>query len=113
MRGQLIFLVGTLTLSLVSAGDLSEKLHQQLGTEGYFYGPTSPESTLVVERGRQGRYLVCLSDDQKEPFIYEVTKKFFPEGARSVFVRCQQGMLVVSKSWSLSRQVTAGFSFWS
>ena len=98
MRRQLISLIGVLIFSSVQAGDLSERLHQQLGPEGYFYGPISPESVLVVDRNRQGRYLVCLSEDQKEFSIYEVTKTFFPNGVGAVIVRCNKGALIVSKS---------------
>lgn len=98
MRRQLTFLICVLLLSSTQAKDLSEKVHQQLGAEGYFYGPTSPEVVLTVDRNRQGRYLVCLSEDQTEFFIYELTKKLFPDGTHRVLVRCQQGMLIVTKS---------------
>ena len=98
MRRQLISLIGVLIFSSAAAVDLGEKLHQQLGPEGYFYGPTKPEMAMVIDQSRKGRYIVCLSEDQKESFIYEVTETFFPKGAGSVFVRCNQGTLIVSKS---------------
>lgn len=99
MRRQLISLIGVLIFSSSSANELSEKLHQQLGQQGYYYGPNEPQAGLELKRNSEGRYLVCLSPDQKKSFIYEVTKTFFPDGTVRIIIWCNQGELVISKSW--------------
>lgn len=96
---QLIVLIGVLTFSSVSASDLSEKLHQQLGQQGYYYGPSDSQAGLELKRNSEGRYLVCLSPDQKTSIIYEVTKNFFPDGTVRIMIWCKQGELVISKIW--------------
>ncbi len=76
----------------------TEEIMHQLGTQGYFYGPTNPEARLVVDKISEGRFLICLSEDKKQISIYEVTSTFFPSGQRSIVVQCLQGELVISKS---------------
>ncbi len=96
MRRQLMVLIGMLIFSSCSAAELSENILAQLGAQGYFYGPSEPQNALILKRNSEGRYLICLSENKKEFFIYEVTESFFPDGVEKITVLCKNGALVVS-----------------
>lgn len=97
-RALFVILVSVFLLPNALAQKFTEEILQQLGAQGYFYGPTNPEARLVVKKTSEGRFLVCLSEDKKVLSVYEVTSASFPNGQQSIVIRCYRGELIVSNN---------------